>query len=289
MKALRILFVFSILAWGAAARTWADDDQAIEAFGQGVHSYFDGHYDIANKQLSEAIDANNADPRPYFFRGLVQEQMGQAKLASGDFQKGAEVEWSYVGQSFDVDDSLERIQGPIRIEIEKYRRDAAARAKELRQASDAAVDQDDQAKGLVQGAPLDPRNLPDVSQIVDATIPFPDVSAKPYFPPAKSADEVQSSPIEPRTVNAQSQTPPPQAADDPFNTGNQADKPDDSKEMKEGDTNQNPPPSGDDPFGGDKDNGAGDADSKKDGGQEPDPKPGEGEAPDSKDDPFGGG
>ena len=289
MTALRIVSVCSVLAWGLAVGAWADDDQAIEAFGLGVHSYFDGHYDVANQQLSAAIDANTADPRPYFFRGLVQQRMGKAKLASGDFQKGAEIEWTYFGQSFDVDDSLERIQGPIRIEIEKYRREAATRAKQLRQAANADVNQSDVAKGGAQGAPLDPRNLPDVSQIVDATIPFPDVSAKPYFPPAKTAEDVQPTRIEPRKVNNQAQTPPTPAADDPFNTGGQTDKPADSKDMKDADKGQNPPPADDDPFGGDKDNSAGDADSNKDGSQEPDPKPGDADKPESKDDPFGGG
>ncbi len=287
MSALRIVSICSILAWGAVAGAWADDDQAIEAFGLGVHSYFGGNFEIANQQLSAAIEANTGDPRPYFFRGLVQQRMEQPKLASGDFKKGAEIEWGSVGQSFDVDDSLERIQGPIRLEIEKYRREAAVRAKQLRQASNASVDQRGQAKGLSRGAPLDPRNLPDVSQVVDATIPFPDVSAKPYFPPAKTTEEVQATRIEPRKVNAQPQTPPTQSADDPFNTGNKTAKPADAQEMKDPDKDQNPPPSDDDPFGGDKDTG--NTDSNKDGGNEPDPKPDEGEKPDSKDDPFGGG
>ena len=264
MKVIGCVVVCSFLVGGASAGAWSDDDQAMAAFGQGVHAYFDGRYDVANKLLSESIESCASDPRPYFFRGLVHQLLGQTQLASGDFQKGAAVELSLVGRSFDVDDSLERIQGPTRIEIEKYRREAAVRAKELRRGSNSVVDREDRVQATGQGTPLDPRNLPDVSQIVDATIPFPEISAKPYYPPAKSAADIQDSSQKragaaAKSANTTPQGPPPQAGDDPFNTGGQGAKPNDSKPQK---------------------NAA----------ERPDPKSGKGDKPESKgDNPFGGG
>ena len=289
MKVLRIVVVAAILVGGATAATWADDDRAIVAFGQGVHAYFDRHYDIANKLLSEAIEASTADPRPYFFRGLVRQSTGQTQLAGVDFEKGAEVELSFVGRSYDVDDSLERIQGPVRIEIEKYRREAAVRAKELGRAANSEVDQSGPSLSPSPGAPLDPRNLPDVSQIVDATIPYPEISANPYFPPAKSAAEAQNSNVQPAAKDVQPQGPPPAAADDPFNTGNKGDKAGDAKPMKDQADSQDSKPA-DNPFNSnDQGGGAEKSDSKKDGADSPDPKPGDGSQPEPKDDPFGGG
>lgn len=285
MKALQVVAICSVLAW-ATATLRADDDQSIAVFGQGVHCYFDGQLDAAGKLLAEAIAENSVDPRPYYFLGLVHQQMGDAKQASGDFQKGAEVEWSYIGQSFDVDDALERVQGPVRLEIEKFRADAAARAKELRKAANADVDHS--IPGAVSGTPLDPRNLPDVSSIVDATIPFPEISAKPYYPPAKSAADFQANPVL-RPVAPTAKGAPPAAADDPFASGNPANKSADSGEMKEKEPAQDPPPADDDPFGGGNEKEGGEPDPNKDGGQQPEPKQGEGDKPDSKDDPFGGG
>lgn len=274
MSAFRMIAVSCILAGTVSAAARSDDDRAIEAFGQGVHAYYEGHFAEANTLLSEAIKDGSNDPRPYFFRGIVRQLTGQDQLADADFQKGAEIELTPIGRSFDVDDSLERVQGKVRIVIEQYRREALARAKAAQEKADA-----EGRTGQAASGGLDPNNLPDVSQIVDSTIPFPEISAKPYFPPAKSAAEVQNADATPPAdaVDNASAAPVP-AADDPFNTGGNQPAAADSMPMKE---NAAEAPPADDPFGsGNKGDASGDANPPQGAGDQKQPP---------ADDPFGSG
>jgi hypothetical protein len=182
-----------------------------------------------------------------------------------------------------VGDALERVQGPVRIEIEEIRRVALANAKKH-------AEQADRKGRRVRGdqrAPFDPNKLPDVSQIVDATVPFAEVNATPYFAPVKTADEIVPANLPTVSPNMPAPTGPPvNPADDPFNTGNAGNnKQPPPEEMPK----DNPPDAGDDPF------------DSNDGGQTPPsdqpagdmPPPAEEEkapAPESADDdPFGGG
>jgi len=106
-------------------------DPLDEMYGQAVHSYFRGDSINASELLTEVIDAGSLDPRAFFFRGLAQSQ-GGVDMTNPDFERGArlEIEGKKV---VNVGKSLERIQGPARIAIEKARAKArlASRARLL--------------------------------------------------------------------------------------------------------------------------------------------------------------
>ncbi len=263
MAAFRILLVCALLVGVAAPGTRADDDQANALYGLGVHAYFDGLYSEADNLLSQSIGSGTKDPRPFYFRGLVHQMMGQTDLAGSDFQTAAQLETTSAGRAYDISGALERIQGPARMEIEKYRREAFAQAHLVRRKQNAAVNTfSPRVPSNSNAAPFDPKNLPDVSAIVDPTIPFPDTSAKIYFPPAKSAPSKQDFKVDVNAAQPAAGKPIP-AADDPFSGGNAPKK-----------SSEPAPKSGDgDPFGGDA------------AEKQPEKK-----APDAeKDDPFGGG
>jgi hypothetical protein len=120
-KLLGAMFLSSLLASSA----WAED-AAIEGFyGSGVEAYYRGDYVRAFELLNAAVQAGTRDPRIYYFRGLAQTFLGRSPDAEMDFQLGAQFESSETASVVDVGRSLERVQGPTRLLLERYR--AAAR------------------------------------------------------------------------------------------------------------------------------------------------------------------
>lgn len=112
------------------------DEGAAQLYGSGVHAYFAGDYDAAAALLSESIEKHGSDPRAYYFRGLaLASQLGlEAGLA--DLMKGADIE---VNQSdrpvYNINAALQRVQGSLRLELEKVRaatRKAAVERKRKR-------------------------------------------------------------------------------------------------------------------------------------------------------------
>jgi hypothetical protein len=177
---------------------------------------------------------HSVDPRPYFFRGVVSFAMGDSANADLDFEMGARAETTPAGHAFGVDDALERIQGPMRMEIEKHRRNALVNAQMSRGRpfNSLPADREMVAPGLETSQ--NAVKLPDASTIVDATIPFPDTSAKAYFPPTKSAASARSA--APSTIVPSAKPAEQPAAEDPF-----------GGQKKSGESQ---PKSNDDPFGG---------------------------------------
>lgn len=259
----------------------ADEDRAIAAYSDGVHAYFNGNLEAAHEYLTSAIDEATPDPRPYFFRGIVRGLLGQTDLAREDYQAGAEAELTPKGESFDVNDALERVQGKTRMEIEEVRRVALANAKKLAEQSSR---NGRRVRGDQKIAPFDPNKLPDVSEIVDATVPFAEINANPYFPPVKTADEIVPANLPTIAPNMPAASGPPvNPADDPFNTGNSGNEKQPPPEMPK----QDPPDAGDDPF--DSNDGGDAPPSDQPAGDTPPPAEEE-KAPESADDdPFGGG
>ena len=106
-------------------------------YGQGVHAYHAGQLQQAMTLLSDAINQGTRDPRVYYFRGLVLAGLGESGAASGDFQMGAQLEATSAGRYYAVGRSLERVQGPLRMQIEDARREAKLMAQ-LQQQTAAA-------------------------------------------------------------------------------------------------------------------------------------------------------
>ncbi|GAA5510548.1 hypothetical protein [Novipirellula caenicola] len=94
-----------------------------EMYGRGVHSFYAGRYDDANKFLSMAIDNGIKDPRAYYFRGLVATSLGNTYQAEEDWRQGAELE-ARLGSNASIGRSLARFQGAERLKLEQIRQTA---------------------------------------------------------------------------------------------------------------------------------------------------------------------
>ena len=90
------------------------------AYGGGVHAYFAGDYARSHDDLSSAIQGGIVDPRAWYFRGLAALRLGRTDEAEADFTEGAERESRDAG-SWPVSRSLERVQGPERLQLERHR------------------------------------------------------------------------------------------------------------------------------------------------------------------------
>ncbi|MFN9721002.1 MAG: DUF1559 domain-containing protein [Planctomycetota bacterium] len=78
----------------------------------------------ARQLFTAMIEGGSRDPRAYYYRGLIAEQLGEN--GDPDFEAGAALEAAQ-SKSTLVNRALERAQGPVRLRIEKIR--AAARGK----------------------------------------------------------------------------------------------------------------------------------------------------------------
>jgi len=93
-----------------------------ELYGSGVHAFFAGNRAVASERFNQAIAAGSQDPRVFLFRGLAEASVGGADSAAAqaDFEQAAQLE--VLGRrGGDVAKALQRIQGPIRMEIEQAR------------------------------------------------------------------------------------------------------------------------------------------------------------------------
>jgi len=145
------------------------------AYGDGVHAFFAGDFERAYEDLSQAIEAGTTDPRAYYFRGLAALRQGRSDEAEADFTEGATRESSGLG-AWPVARSLERIQGPDRLRLERHRTRARVavlqrqRAEELERYSQIEAAQPDV---LRRRRPVGPR-----LEAGDEANPFADDAAR---------------------------------------------------------------------------------------------------------------
>ena len=253
------LVTFGVLAGLGSAE--AQDSVLAELYGHGVHAYFSGQYEEAHEYLTTAVDQGTLDPRTYYFRGLSYTRLGRPDEAKMDFEKGAELETSGADRIYPVGRSLQRVQGRMRLTVEKHRqtarlvalkRDLKARAARyeqiknaegevLRDPSRPAPAKAEELVGPAAASPNDPFGS-------DAAEAAPEVTTAPpaaeVTDPASGAD-VFGAGDEPDT------SPMPAGESDPFGDpsgdpfGDPA--PDDANTDPFGD---DPPAMDDDPFGG---------------------------------------
>jgi hypothetical protein len=100
-------------------------------YGEGVHAYFSGNATRAEQSLSNALALDSQDPRIYYFRALSLLRQGRTAEARGDMQVGATLE-AQRPQHYAIGTALERVQGPHRLLLEQYRREARSQAAEYR-------------------------------------------------------------------------------------------------------------------------------------------------------------
>ena len=115
----------------------AAEQTASELYGQGVHAYFGSDYDSAIASLSASIEKNAGDPRAYYFRGLALASRHGLDAGLADLAKGADVEVNRVDERlYDVNGALQRVQGSLRMEVEKQRTGARLAAAQKKKKQD---------------------------------------------------------------------------------------------------------------------------------------------------------
>lgn len=114
----------------------ADEASLDAAYGAGVHAYFDGDFFRSQELLSGAVAAGSTDPRVFYFRGLALLRLQRVDEGLADFAAGADRE--AIGWNTRlVSRSLERVQGPDRLLLERSRSGARLAVRQ-RQESTAA-------------------------------------------------------------------------------------------------------------------------------------------------------
>lgn len=254
----RILcLALSLFLFGSTAS--AQGDAMTELYGAGVHRYFAGDYAGADQLLSQVVDSGSLDPRAHYFRGLCRELQGGG--GQPDFENGArlEVEGKRVVA---VGLALSRVQGGVRTQIEKARREARVMALQQQLATQA------EKRATMPPPPVPSETVEPMPSVADSTDPFggdglrSSDTTEDAVQPATPEVDAATDPFgdEP----APSDTPPPAdaPATDPFGT----------------------PAGGTDPFGGTGGTDAGSGAAPADPFGDPAPATGGG----SGNDPFGG-
>ena len=112
------LVLFGLMGLSASGQ----DEGAAELYGRGVHAYFAGDYDQAIAWLTESVAKSDLDPRAYYFRGLALANQAGVEAGLDDFAKGADVEVNRTDRPvYDINGALQRVQGSLRLELEKVR------------------------------------------------------------------------------------------------------------------------------------------------------------------------
>ena len=148
MKCRKFLAFFAVvlccipLAYGAGS-------SPEDLFNAAISTWRSGDLLSAREQLTALIDSKTEDPRVFYYRGILAEQLGEN--GDADFKVAAKLE-TKSSASTSVNRSLEKTQGVLRRRIEKFRADArnaikadpeAARLKEIyREALDARAQGD---------------------------------------------------------------------------------------------------------------------------------------------------
>jgi hypothetical protein len=190
-------------------------DPLDDVYGHAVHAYFRGDAGTAQQWLNDAIAAGSQDPRAYYFRGLCQAALSNdPEAGASDFEQAAQLEIDGK-RVVNVGKALERIQGPVRCQIEAIRRKArlASRGKYM-EMQRLRYEQGIRNGAAVPASPSDapPRPVPSIND------PFSDGADLNKGQPKPMPEQVKPAP----------------ASNDPF-----GDAP----------TPANPAPASDDPFG----------------------------------------
>jgi hypothetical protein len=95
--------------------------EAEKHFAAGLNFYFDCDYANAEKSFLLTIENDGGDARYFYYLGLSRLAQNRRLDANADFDQGASLERLNRPSPAAVSESLERIQGPMRQTINKYR------------------------------------------------------------------------------------------------------------------------------------------------------------------------
>lgn len=175
-----------------------------QAYGLGVQSFFSGDYQRAYDELTDVVAAASAesvnalDPRVLYFRGLAARRLGRFDEAEADFARGAALEAEATGD-WPVGRSLERIQGPDRLALERYRlRSRIAKAHAETKDSDSGLGgargSNERTRGPRRGTGTGPR-FGDEEGRTSSELPPPGAGSP--LDPANGSEELPAGPAAP--------------------------------------------------------------------------------------------
>lgn len=98
--------------------------EMMATYGRGVHAYFNNQPYVAEELFSQVIGAGSTDPRVYYFRAMTYLRSGRQLAAEDDMRIGAALEANNPGNRYAIGKALERVQGPHRRTLEKFRQQA---------------------------------------------------------------------------------------------------------------------------------------------------------------------
>ena len=94
---------------------------AEQFYGKGLHDYWAGKFDDAEKQFETALGYFKDDARFFYYFGLTCLQQGKRAEATEAFQKANELESKSRPSSAQINAMLERVQGTARQAIDQAR------------------------------------------------------------------------------------------------------------------------------------------------------------------------
>ncbi len=133
MKKIALTVALSGLIYSASTQSSAHAEKPLlsEMFGRGIHAYYIGNHDDAREMFSSAIENGLADPRVFYFRGIVAFEKGNNDQAVADWKTGADLE-ANSRSNYSIGRSLSRFQGKGRVQLEGIRQTARLSALQAR-------------------------------------------------------------------------------------------------------------------------------------------------------------
>lgn len=99
----------------------ADPLRAEKSFAAGLKSYYAGRFPQAEEDFLQAVRYHDQDARYLYFLGLSRLAQGKRSYAQEDFRVGGQLERLNRPAPAAVSASLERVQGPTREALNRYR------------------------------------------------------------------------------------------------------------------------------------------------------------------------
>lgn len=121
VKELKDLLAKSAAGQRVELPATADPLEAELQYTAGVQAFYSGNYVEAERALADAARQGIQDARYLYFLGLARYQQGNTAAADVDFREAARLERQSKPGRAGVNRALERIQGPGRQALERYR------------------------------------------------------------------------------------------------------------------------------------------------------------------------
>jgi hypothetical protein len=99
---------------------------AEQHFGLGLHQYWARQYKAAEEQFKQAITYFDQDARYFYYRGLAEHAQKKRDRAIYSFEQGARLEAANRPTVSEINASLERVQGDLRVYLNTFRQRAVA-------------------------------------------------------------------------------------------------------------------------------------------------------------------